>query len=168
MLTSQPSVELNAANEKELVYNNINATDFDLTAKTGTLNGPARVKFSSDSVKSFSITLSNDSGEKLIVGYDKAGNNYFIDRSQSGKMDFEKGFGQKHTAPRIDTSAGMNMELIIDNASIEVFADRGLSTMTSIFFPNKLYSGIRITSTEGFKIKALQFYNMKKAFNNID
>ena len=165
MLTSRPSIELNVLNEKEMMYNDIDATDFDLTTKIGALNGPARIKFLSDSLKNFMLTLSNDAGEKLVVGYDKTGNNYFIDRSQSGKIDFEKGFGQKHTAPRIATSDSMDMELIIDNASIEIFADGGLSAMTSIFFPNKLYSDIKISSTGGFKINALQFFKMKKAVN---
>src|SRR5687768_5351428 len=79
MLTSQPSEELNVLNEKENLYANIDATSFGLTSKTGNLTGPARIKFSSDTLKSFNITLSNDSGEKLIVGYNKAENNYFID-----------------------------------------------------------------------------------------
>jgi fructan beta-fructosidase len=168
MLTSQPSKELNGLHEKELRYPDIDATDFDLTAKTGKVTGPVRIKFSTDTLKSFSITLSNDKGDKLIVGYNKSDNNYFIDRRKSGKIDFQKGFARKHIAPRISTGAEADMDLVIDNASVEVFADGGLSTMTSIFFPSQLYSDIKIASAKGLKIKALRAYKMKKAINQRD
>jgi fructan beta-fructosidase len=51
--------------------------------------------------------------------------------------------------------------MIIDNASVELFADNGLTVMTDIFFPNALFSDIKIQSPEGFKIKSLQFNKMK-------
>jgi fructan beta-fructosidase len=60
----------------------------------------------------------------------------------------------------------MNMELVIDNASIEMFADDGLSVMTAIFFPGKEYSDIRIASPAGFRISSLEFNKMKTAMKN--
>ncbi len=164
MLTSKPAKEMDLLNEKQTVLNNIDASDFDLTAKTGNMKGPSRLKFHSGNLESFTITFSNESGEKLIVGYDKTANLYFLDRSQSGEIGFEKGFGVKHTAPRIAQTDSIDMELIIDNASIEVFADGGLSVMTAIFFPGKIFSAIRVGSTTGFKIDSLVFNKMNGAW----
>ena len=164
MLSSKPVKELDLLNEKGMVLENIDARDFDITAKTGRLTGPCRLKFQSGKIENFTITLSNEAGEKLVLGYDKTANQYFIDRSRSGKIDFEKGFGIKRTAPRISQNENMDMELIIDNASVELFADDGLSVMTAIFFPDKIYSDIRLGSGEGFKISSLQFNRMKSAW----
>ncbi len=161
LVTSRPSPELNVLNSKPTSLQNISATNFNLTKETGKLKGPARLSFTSDKLESFTITLSNDANEKVLIGYDKASNNYFIDRTNSGKVSFEKGFAGRHTAPRFSTSANMDMTLIIDNASVELFADNGLSIMTEIFFPNSLLSSININSPGDFKISSLRFNNMK-------
>ncbi len=128
--------------------------------KVGKLTGPARLSFTTDQLKSFTITLFNDAGEKVLIGYEEASNNYFIDRTNSGKVSFEKGFANKHTAPRFSTKTNMDMSLIIDDASIELFADGGLSVMTEIYFPNSILSNININSKSDFKISSLNFSNM--------
>jgi len=51
--------------------------------------------------------------------------------------------------------------LIIDNASIELFADNGLTVMTEIFFPTTPYNQITIQSKEGTIIKKLEYVNLK-------
>ena len=98
----------------------------------------------------------------MIVGYDKAGNNYYLDRTASGKINFEKGFAAKHTAPRFSSKSNMDMTLIIDQSSIELFADDGLTVMTQIFFPNTPYNRITLQSPDHFLIKSLQ-YNLLKS-----
>lgn len=108
------------------------------------LRGPAKLELVSDQLGDFTIELSNDSSERLVIGYDKASNNYFIDRSKSGKIDFEKGFGAEHFSPRLSTARGFDLQLIIDNASVELFADKGLSVMSEIFFPSTPFTKIKI------------------------
>jgi fructan beta-fructosidase len=161
LLTSRPVPELKAIEEKPVVLKNISAISYDLTKKTGKLSGPARISLTADKAESFTIILSNDLGEKLAIGYDQSSNQYFIDRTNSGKVDFEKGFGIKHTAPRLSTNGNLDLTLIVDNASVELFADNGLSVMTEIFFPDKLFSDINIQSSNNFKIKSLTFNKMK-------
>ena len=72
-----------------------------------------------------------------MIGYDKASNSYFIDRTASGNVNFKEGFASRHTAPRIANTAKFDVTLIIDVASVELFADDGLTVMTEIFFPAK-------------------------------
>jgi fructan beta-fructosidase len=116
---------------------------------------------SADKIESFSFTFSNDLGEKVVAGFDKPNNNYFIDRSSSGKVDFEKGFAQRHTAPRLSTDQKLQLTIVVDNASMELFGDEGLSCMTSVFFPNKILSNIQIQSENDFVIKSLQLTRLK-------
>jgi fructan beta-fructosidase len=165
LVISKPVKELDQLNETSVNLNNIDATKFDLSAKTGKLSGPAQLKISSDKTSNFSILLSNNKNEKVVLGYDQSANQYYIDRTESGKVDFEKGFAARHTAPRFSTSPKMNLTLIIDDASVELFADDGLSVMTSIFFPNEPYSNISIQSPDHFKIKKLEYHRMKSIWN---
>ena len=76
-----------------------------------------------DNAKDFSVVLSNELGEEMIIGYSKAQNQYYIDRTKSGKTDFQKDFGKKHTAPRFIQKGNMNVTLFIDESSVELFAD---------------------------------------------
>jgi fructan beta-fructosidase len=160
LVASKPVSELGAITQQPVTLSNIDATNYDLTNKTGKLSGPAIVQFTSDKIENFSISFSNAMGEKVIVGFDKAANNYYIDRTNSGKVDFEKGFARRHTAPRFSDKDNVDMTLIIDNASIELFADAGLSVMTEIFFPNQILSNIQIQSPDHFRLKSLQYNKM--------
>ena len=162
LVLSKPVPELNSIAAQLVVIENIDAGNYDLTAKTGKLKGPAQLHIASDKIANFSITLFNNSWEKVVTGYDKDSNNYFIDRTLSGKIAFEKGFAAKHTVPRLSSKDNMDLTLIIDNASVELFADYGLSVMTEIFFPSTPYSNITMQSPDHFKIKALQYNTMKR------
>jgi fructan beta-fructosidase len=161
MLTSMPVSELNILNKKIIDKKDLDVTEYDLTEKTGKLTGPARLHISAGKIENFSIIFSNESGEKVEIGFDKATNSYFIDRSNSGKVDFAKKFAERHTAPRLSNKNEMDLELILDNASVELFADNGLSVMTEIFFPNKIYSKIQIQSPDHFQIQSLQLTALK-------
>jgi fructan beta-fructosidase len=158
MLTSKPAPELDALGEEPTVITHASANPL---LKVGKLEGPARLKFRSGKIESFSIILSNDEGEKTIIGYDKTANEYFIDRSASGETGFEKGFGKKSVAPRVSSEGGVDIDLIIDNASVELFADGGLSVMTGIFFPQHLYTDVSISSKDAFEMSRLQFQKLK-------
>jgi fructan beta-fructosidase len=100
-------------------------------------------------------------GQKVIVGYDKAANQYYIDRTASGNVDFEKGFAARRTAPRLSTKNNLGLILIVDHASIELFADKGLSVMTEIFFPDSDYSMFSVQSADQPTIHTIQLNRMK-------
>ena len=146
---------------EQIRLENVDAKNYDVTAKTGKLTGPAIFTVISGKIESFSVTLSNAAGEQLVVGYDKAANNYFIDRTKSGKVDFEQRFASRSTAPRVRRDSAINLTLVIDNASVEVFADEGLPMMTAIFFPTSNYTDIKLQSADGFIANSLLFSHIK-------
>ncbi len=124
---------------------NIDAANYNLSEKIGKRNGPVKINLSADKLETFSITLSNEQGEQLVIGYHKARNNYYVDRGRSGKVDFEKGFGAVHFAPRLSNETTLDMTLIIDDASVELFADKGLTVMTPNIFSWQTLSANTIT-----------------------
>ena len=136
-----------------------------LTEKKLRLSGPSQLTLKVDKLESFSITLLNKANQKVVIGYDKISNSYYIDRTASGKVSFEKGFAGKHLAPRLSTEEKIHLTLIIDVASVELFADNGLTAMTEIFFPDEEYTDITIQSSEAFKI-SLQHTKLKSIHKN--
>ncbi len=161
LLASEPVRELNDAVTKSTTLKNIKAGNFDITKKTGKLDGAAMLSFTTSNAKSFAISLSNAQGEEVVIGFDAVANQYFIDRTKSGVTSFEKGFSKKHIAQRFVTTGKMDMTLVIDVASVELFADNGLSVMTEIFFPTTPFTDIKIQSPERMVIQQLQFSTLK-------
>ena len=159
-LTSVPVKELDLLSTKGFSLKK-GKTPLDLTARAGNKTGLFRLDLTTRSVADFSIVLSNDAGNELLVGYDKATNQYYIDRSRSGKTDFEKGFGQKHFAPRIATGRMISLSLVADVASVELFADEGLTVMTDIFFPEHPMSRLTIQSASGITLDSLNYTPLK-------
>lgn len=105
---------------------------------------PAVISLKGAASGDISLAFSNDAGEILVAGYHAATGEYFIDRTAAGDSSFFSGFGARHKAPRISRNEMLDLKLIADVSSLELFADDGLSVMTSIFFPKSPYNKLEI------------------------
>lgn len=164
LLASTPSPELKALEGETQTAENISAKSFDVTGKWGNITGPIRLDLTANQIESFTITLSNSKGQKLLVGFDKSANQYFIDRTASGKTAFEKGFAKKHVAPKLSAKESLDLTLMIDDASVELFADGGLTVMTQVFFPDENFSAVSINADTDFIIQSLRFARFKSIY----
>jgi len=132
----------------------------DLSSFSEPISETFEINLSLKQAHPFSIEILNDLGEKVVVGYEQEGNRYYIDRTNSGKMDFHREFGKRHYAPRLMEDKEMDLQLIVDVASVELFADGGRTVMTSIFFPNKDYDMIKINLKEDESINKISMQNI--------
>jgi fructan beta-fructosidase len=96
----------------------------------------------------------------VVIGYDRVSNQYFIDRSRSGITEFNKEFAAKHQAPRFVTNTDLKMTLVVDVASVELFADNGLTVMTEIFFPSQPFNKISLRSSANASIKEFNYQKL--------
>jgi fructan beta-fructosidase len=120
--------------------------------KKYTLSGPARIDLTISDLHAFDIQFSNEGGQHVEVGYDEEKNAFYIDRRNAGKSDFDPHFATIHYGPRIAKSKGSGIILILDNTSVELFADQGLTTMTEIFFPDQPFNELQIKgNTKSFE-----------------
>ncbi|MBL4676308.1 MAG: glycoside hydrolase family 32 protein [Mucilaginibacter sp.] len=118
------------------------------------------LKFNTQASNNYSVILSNAAGESLTVGYDAKTMRYYIDRTKAGQTKFNKVFAQIAYAPRLTTSMDTDLQLVVDASSIELFADGGLSVLTSQFFPKKPYTRLSIVN-HGMEIEHLQIQPLK-------
>lgn len=158
-VTSQPVKELNSITKPLVALNNVQANNYTV-ADAAKLTTPYRLTLTTDAVKDCAITFSNADGDQLVIGYDKASNQYYIDRTKAGESAFKQSFAAKAVAPRFAQGNTMQLTLIMDAASVELFADGGLTTMTSIFFPKALLNQINIQSPDGLVLRTLQVSSM--------
>lgn len=97
----------------------------------------------------FGIILSNNKNEKIIIGYDNLNKVFFIDKTLNGWDNPANEFAQIVYAPYINLDDNLDMHLIIDKSSVELFAKDGLVVMTDQFFPTEEYSVVSLFTEHG-------------------
>jgi len=167
VLTSLPVKELNSLIEnstgkKQVVIRN----KINLTRNLPHPNKQYKLSFNSAQIRQYAITLSNNIGEEITFGYDSKANEYYINRLHSGDASFSKVFAGVFKAPRLATDQQHDLTLIIDEASVELFADQGLTAMTATFFPKTPFTHLEIESEERFKLERFKIWEMKSIWEH--
>ena len=147
-LFSTPVDELNQAIKREVVIPSQNLTQQGSQLYKNN-DGLGALRFSFELIfedqQSIEFQLKNDAGDHLDFGLDATNNYFYIDRTDSGKIDFEKEFGTRVSiAPRLGQENKLKGEVIIDKTSIEIFWDEGRTVMTDIFFPREFFTEIHL------------------------
>lgn len=117
----------------------------------------------------FAIELSNDKNQKVLIGYKANEDKYYIDRSEAGNHAFSDSFGAIHFGPRVSSDNNFSIKLLVDVASVELFADDGKTVMTDIFFPDEKFTKIKLVVNEGqMKILSGKVNSLKSIWENTD
>ena len=111
----------------------------------------------------YTFIVSNNKGDFLTFGYDHKEKQFFIDRSNSGVVEFSKNFALKPSiAPRFRKDDNLKINFILDKTSVELFYDEGETVMTEIFFPNEPFQTLSLeTSAKKSSLKNLKFKEIK-------
>ena len=106
-------------------------------------------------------------GENIIIKFDKKEGKIVVDRTNSRKDKFSEDFFKEvHTAPISFENEKMDIRLIIDAASVEIFVNSGEVSFTSIFFPSEKFNAISLFSNNGIcKIINGEIYPLNSIWN---
>ncbi|WP_100643021.1 glycoside hydrolase family 32 protein [Alteromonas facilis] len=105
-----------------------------------------------DNDSTVGFSLSNEQGEHFRFSYDRQLNTFISDRTHAGIADFSDTFAQPHRAIREDSENDkLKIHAFVDSASIELFIDNGLTTVTETFFPHTPYQHLTIEGEESFQ-----------------
>jgi fructan beta-fructosidase len=122
---------------------------------------PNRIDLKDMKATDFEIILSNTFNEKLVVGYHADKKQFYIDRTKAGVSNFNQGFAAVAVAPRLSYAMNMDLSILLDKTSIELFADGGRSVMTALFFPTFPYTKWEIKSKEKMPSSYMKLYSFK-------
>lgn len=127
----------------------------------------AEIQFKTGLNKDFSVKLSNEEGEMLVLTVDPSKELLSIDRRQSGKVEFNKDFANRiHILPYEVTDSLSEVRIIMDRSSCEVFIDSGRYVMTEQVFPNRPYDRLSFTSNKNITINSFHIYHLKSIWKN--
>jgi fructan beta-fructosidase len=161
-LSSEPVREMSVLHSGTVTINDLKLGAGTLAnSRLPKLDLPAQINLEMDHSLDFSIGLSNNAGQELVIGYEKDSNRYYLDRGRSGQVSFQEDFATRSYAPRLAVGSRMQLSLIIDVSSIELFADGGLTVMSQLYFPAKPYDRISIRSPQDLTIRKLRYTRFK-------
>ena len=139
--TKEIELDADETRKIELVYSNTS----EVTFKTGG--------------RDLMFVLKNNAGDSLAFGMDGMTNEFVFDRRQSGKTNFKDNFAlgvQKMPIPNLP-SGEVEVRILLDHSSIELFINKGQYVMTNQIFPNKPYTALEITNGANQPIKLIDF-----------
>jgi fructan beta-fructosidase len=158
LLASQPAQELEQlVKRKYEVHHLVVDSSSSLTNMIKDTAGRYILDVSGPADGSVAFVFSNTAGERLVFGYNAVKDQYYLDRSGAGRTDFHPGFNGIYSAPRLTSSANLDLQFVMDRGSLEVFADGGLTVMTGVFFAQQPLTHVRVNTTGPWTIKKLSY-----------
>jgi fructan beta-fructosidase len=100
--------------------------------------------------------------ERTLIGIDTMTKQVFVDRTHSGRVCSEH-FPGRHSAPMGEIDQRIRMHIFVDTASVEVFANEGLTVLTELIFPNPDSTSIAAYSQGGEARVTLKLWNLNPA-----
>ena len=84
----------------------------------------------------FGVVVRGSATEGTKIGYDTATGSVYIDRSKSGDVSASDQFAVPNTAPAPLHHGKLELEIVVDRASVEVLINNGEKIMTNFIFPS--------------------------------
>jgi fructan beta-fructosidase len=110
--------------------------------------------------RDFEFSFNNSLEEELVLTLDVDQELFLLDRSKSGKTTFKEEFAKNVQKMPISNMPDGEIEvrILIDWSSIEVFLNNGQYVMTAQIFPNAPYTNLDFKNTTPniLKIKSLE------------
>ena len=90
-----------------------------------------------EEVPAVEILLSSDAEDRLIIRIDFVGGMISVDRRHVGKRNQNSAMAKQYHCPLRSGMNNLDIRIIRDVTSIELFADEGRSSLTANFFPDR-------------------------------
>ena len=163
-LKSTPSPEIEKARIKSVSMAPFKVSDkYEVANLLEDNKGAYELEFviKNSGASKIAFSLHNTKGEKLLMYYDIMRKQFVMDRSESGKVDFNVNFPAMTVAP-VENTTNICLRLFVDRSSIEAFGENGEFVMTNRIFPSEPYNKITFETVRGnYFVKSLNIYKLK-------
>jgi len=94
--------------------------------------------------RSCGLRIRTGDSEFTEVGYDRDPGAVYVDRRKSGNVDFHQAFAGRHEAPTRVINGKVELQIIVDRSSVEVFINDGETVISDRIFPTTQEAVIEI------------------------
>jgi sucrose-6-phosphate hydrolase SacC (GH32 family) len=109
----------------------------------------AEFNLSDATATEFGFQVRKGENEATTISYNVAEGKLIVDRTQSGKTDFHKDFPSIQQTNMTVKDGILNMKLLVDRSSVEVFAEEGTKVFTNQIFPSNSSRKIDLYAKDG-------------------
>lgn len=139
-------------NAFKLEYHNFNQTE---------------IRFNMNLSNGIQLEFKNRRNESLLFEIDSLKKEMMLDKRDSGLIDFEKRFADSiHSLPYMVSDKEVDIRIILDWSSIEIFIDKGKYVMTEQIFPTEFYNTLQISSIDTIEIKKFKLNAIKSIWKD--
>jgi fructan beta-fructosidase len=122
-------------------------------------------EFEPGTATEFGLHLCVGDGERTTIGYDVNAGELFVDRRQSGKVDFHPKFAGRHAGPLALENGKLRMHIFVDVGSVEVFGGHGETVITDLIFPKPDSDGVSVYAMGGdAQLTSLEAWTLESAW----
>jgi sucrose-6-phosphate hydrolase SacC (GH32 family) len=99
---------------------------------------------------------------KTRIGYDMKEGSLYINRKESGNIEFNEVFASIESAPLALENGRLKLDILVDQSVIEVFASDGYRVITDQVFPGQGQDGLQLYSLGGkARVVSLALYKVR-------
>ena len=103
-------------------------------------------EFDAGDAEEFGIKVRQGGDEQTVIGYDVKKQHLFLDRRNSGEIDFDTTFASLDQAPLALENNRIRLHIFVDWSSVEIFANDGEVVITDRIFPSPESNNIEFFS----------------------
>jgi fructan beta-fructosidase len=123
------------------------------------------VDFESQSAGVEGVKVWQGAKDEAVIGVDWARSVVFVDRTNSGNVNFHAKFPGRYEAPLVLRDGALRLHVFVDTSSVEVFVNHGERVFTVLSFPSAESRGVKIFGPENqARIRALNVWNLKSSW----
>ena len=86
-------------------------------------------------LRSIGFRIRTGENEFTEIGYDRDQQGVYLDRSHSGEVSFHAAFAGRHSAPARIIDGAVQLRVLVDRSSVEVFINDGEAVLSDRIFP---------------------------------
>ena len=115
----------------------------------------------------FGLKVRVGNGQRTTIGYDAKRGGVYVDRTKSGKVDFNAQFPSVEFAPLKPVNGSVTLRVLVDRSSVEVFGNDGRVTITDQVFPDPGSKAVQVFSQGGrAQLQTITIWRLKSAWRS--
>jgi sucrose-6-phosphate hydrolase SacC (GH32 family) len=167
-LSSKPIQELDSYFDKLMEFSPaISETGVELKDNDIIKGGSYMLEFNVDFSKASTLNIKiGNKSEYLSIEYNSQNKKFFINRSHSGRVDFNGEFRNIISSSSTNYNGTVPVKILVDQSSLELFVNDGETSMTTLFYPKYQYSNLSLYSSDSLsEIKDFTIVPILKSLN---
>ncbi|SDB65484.1 fructan beta-fructosidase [Flavobacteriaceae bacterium MAR_2010_188] len=123
------------------------------------------ITFRANLTKPLTVKLSNRSREDFVFAANPKTQLLTVDRANSGVVDFGKEFAtKKQSQPYLPQDKMVEVRMIVDASSVEIFVEKGKYVFTNQVFPAETYSRLLISPADDESVENIEINLIKSVW----